>query len=88
MSGLRGRSGANPKRIFTYIYRISLYAPDSDLLPFFEQLNQLPPGRRNVALLAAIRGGAAAGQQELARTESRKVSSALDHLSTMFDFDE
>jgi hypothetical protein len=81
MAGVKGKSGALKRRVYSRVYRISLGQKDADLVPFFEQLDKLPAGRRNSALLAAIRGGAAAGQDVVSRsTESTRVASALDAL--------
>jgi len=56
------------------------------LLPFFQELDQLPAARRNMALLAAIRGGAAAGQAALEPSaETHCVSAALDALLDEFE---
>jgi hypothetical protein len=87
MDGFKVKTGAPKRNLFSRVYRITLHVADADLLPFFEQLGQLPPDRRNAALLAAIRDGAAAGQQEMSRAESRQVSIALDTLANVFDFE-
>ena len=80
MAGKRGRSGANKRVIFSLALRVSLSAAHRDLLPFFQQLAVLPANRRSDALLAAIRGGQAAAQVELTRSESRRTSQAIDAL--------
>jgi hypothetical protein len=59
MAGVSGRSGSVKRIIFSRVVRLSLGPGDADLLPFFEGLERLPAGRRNAAMLAAIRGGAA-----------------------------
>jgi hypothetical protein len=85
VSGVRGKSGRSRKLIFSRAYRISLGSQDSDLLPFFEELDKLPAGRRNAALLAAIRGGSSAGQAVMARNESKKTAQAIDAILNTFD---
>ena len=80
MAGKKGRSGVAKQTLYSRVHRISLGAGDRDLLPFFQGLDQLPVGRRNAALLAAIRGGQAAAQTELTRSESRRTSQAIDAL--------
>ena len=80
MAGKKGRSGVARKTIYSRVHRISLGQPDRDLLPFFQGLDQLPVGRRNATLLAAIRGGQAAAQVELTRSESRRASQTIDAL--------
>ena len=67
------------------VYRIRLLTGDRDLLPFFQQIEALPRGRRNAALLAAIRGGQSAAQAEIARRESHRASQAIDHLLSAFE---
>jgi len=69
------------------VYRISLESRDADLLPFFSELDKLPTDRRNAALLAAIRGGAATAQKEMARTTSARAAKAIDAIASMFDLD-
>jgi hypothetical protein len=71
--------------VFSRVYRISLGPADRDLLPFFEALDRLPPGRRSVALLAAIRGGAAAGQREIDRKESASAARTITVLLADFE---
>lgn len=85
MLGVRGKSGARRRRMFSRVYRISIDPADRDLLPFFEALNRLPPGRRSVALLAAIRGGAAAGQREIDRKESAGAAHTIARLLADFE---
>ena len=80
MAGKKGRSGVAKQTLYSRVHRISLGSNDRDLLPFFQGLDQLPVGRRNAALLAAIRGGQAAAQAELTRSESRRTSQAIDAL--------
>jgi hypothetical protein len=87
MAGVKGRSGANRRKIFSHAFRISLESKDGDLLPFFKELVQLPADRRTAVLLAAVRGGATAGQQEMSRTESSKTARAIDALLSGFDLD-
>lgn len=74
------RTGPTKVTLYSRVHRISLGLNDRDLLPFFQGLDQLPVGRRNAALLAAIRGGQSAAQVELDRTESRRASRAIDAL--------
>ena len=79
MAGKKGRSGATKQTIYSRVHRISLGAADRDLLPFFQSLDQLPAGRRNAALLSAIRGGQTAAQVVLnAPPESQRASRAID----------
>lgn len=85
MAGKKGRSGVARKTIYSRVHRISLGQPDRDLLPFFQGLDQLPAGRRNAALLAAIRGGQAAAQVELTRSESRRASQTITALLNDFE---
>ncbi len=81
MGGKKGRSGRPKSTLYAKAYWISLSPRDSDLLPFFKQLDQLPRDQRNTALLAAIRGGTAAGQAAMEKhSESRKASVRLDAL--------
>ena len=81
--GKRGPIGQ--PTLLNRVYRIRLLTGDQDLLPFFQQLETLPRGRRNAALLAAIRGGQSAAQQELTRRESQRASQAIDHLLSAFE---
>jgi len=74
------RTGPTKVTLYSRVHRISLGSGDRDLLPFFQGLEQLPAGRRNAALLAAIRGGQAAAQVELTRSESRRASQTIDAL--------
>ena len=53
-----GKRGPVGQRIlYNQVHRIVVTDEFRDLLPFFEQLQTLPRGRRNAALLTAIRGG-------------------------------
>ncbi len=79
------RTGPPKATLYSRVLRISLRSADRDLLPFFQDLERLPPGRRNAALLAAIRGGQAAAQPELARTESQRASRTIDALLSAFE---
>ena len=74
------RTGPTKVTLYSRVHRISRSSNDRDLLPFFQGLDQLPVGRRNAALLAAIRGGQAAAQVELTRSESRRASQTIDAL--------
>lgn len=87
VAGVRGKSGRSKKFIFSRAYRISLASQDADLLPFFQGLDKMPPGRRNAVLLAAIRGGAISAQQVMSRNQSCKVTQAIDAFLTAFDQD-
>lgn len=79
MAGKKGRSGLTKRTIYSRVHRISLTPADRDLLVFFQRLDQLPAGRRNAALLAAIRGGQNAVQVALhAPLESKRASQAID----------
>ena len=71
-----------PKRaLYSRAFRVTLYPTDGDLLPFFQQLDDLPTEQRNTALLAAIRGGAAAGQRAMEHpAENRAIGGALEAL--------
>ena len=75
-----GKRGPVGTVIYSRVYRIALSQIDRDLLPFFTALGKLPPGRRNAALLAAIRGGQSAAQSEIGRKESKRTSQKLDAL--------
>ena len=75
-----GKRGPVGTVIYSRVYRIALSQVDRDLLAFFTALDKLPPGRRNAALLAAIRGGQSAAQSEIERKESKRTSRALDAL--------
>lgn len=85
MAGVRGKSGRSKKSIYSRAYRISLGSQDADLLPFFKELDMLPPERRNAALLAAIRGGTANAHEVMSRSESRKAAQAIETLMSTFD---
>lgn len=86
MAGARGKSGRYKTTIYGRSYWISLSPQDADLLAFFEQLERLAPNQRNAALLAAIRGGAAAGQQAMELPdESRKLAASIDALLDAFE---
>ena len=85
MAGVCGKSGRLKKSIYSRAYRISLGSQDADLLPFFKELDKLPTDRRNAALLAAIRGGSSAGQEVIARNESKKTTQAIDAIMSTFD---
>ena len=66
--------------ILSRVMRVSLTSSDADLLPFFEGLERLPAGKRNAALLAAIRGGAAAAGQMLALEDAELAQAAGEFL--------
>ena len=86
MAGKRGKSGRTKRRIYHRVFRIALMGMDSDLLPFFKSLEELPRDRRNAALLAAIRGGAATAQQEvMSHRGSAKVDKAINAILDAFD---
>jgi hypothetical protein len=88
MAGKKGKSGRAKRRIYNRVYRIALTNADRDLLPFFTGLDSLPPDRRNEALLAAIRGGAATAQKEvMSRKTSAKAAKAIEALASAFDLD-
>jgi hypothetical protein len=89
MAGVKGKSGKRKTLLHNQVYRIRVTSEFRDLVPFFNQLAQLPADRRNATLLLAIRGGAASAQTE-ARAfgkASAKVSKALDALTVAFDLD-
>jgi len=75
-----GKRGPVGQRIhYNQVHRIVVTDEFSDLLPFFEKLQMLPRGRRNAALLAAIRGGQTAAQVVLdAPKESKRASQAIE----------
>jgi hypothetical protein len=79
------KPGPKQRIIYSKVQRISLSETERDLLPFFEALDQLPAGRRNAALFAAIRNGQGAAQAELTRTESVKASQAIAALLDEFE---
>ena len=86
MAGKSGKSGRTKQRIYHRVFRIALSSADRDLLPFFKNLEELPRDRRNAALLAAIRGGAATAQEVvMARKGSTKVNKAIDAILDAFD---
>jgi len=60
--------------------RVSLTSSDADLLPFFEGLERLPAGRRNAALLAAIRGGAAEAGRMMVTEDAELAQAAGEFL--------
>jgi len=80
MAGIIGRSGSVKRIIFSQVARISLGPADVDLLPFFEGLKKLPVGKRNAALLAAIRGGAEAASKLLAAEDDELADAAGEFL--------
>ena len=75
MAGVSGHSGSVKRIIFSWVTRLSLGPGDVDLLPFFEGVKKLPAGKRNRALLVAIRGGAEAAGKMLA-AEDEELSEA------------
>ena len=75
-----GKRGPVGTVIYSRVHRIALSQVDRDLLPFFTALDKLPPGRRNAALLAAIRGGQSAAQSEIERKESKRTTQKIDAL--------
>jgi hypothetical protein len=88
MAGKKGKSGRNKGTLYTRVHRITVTREFSDLLPFFKGLDVLPPDRRNEALLAAIRGGAATAQKEvMSRKTSAKAAKAIEALASAFDLD-
>ncbi len=82
-------SKGRPKTLlYNKVHRIRVTREFRDLLPFFKELEQLPPDRRNEALLAAIRGGATTAQKEvMSRKTSAKAAKAIDALASAFDLD-
>jgi hypothetical protein len=80
MAGVSGHSGAVKRTIFSWVTRLSLGPGDADLLPFFEGLKKLPAGKRNRALLAAIRGGAEAASRLMASEDDELAESAGEFL--------
>lgn len=88
MAGKKGRSGKPRTLLYNRVHRIRVTQGFRDLLPFFQELDKLPPDRRNEALLTAIRGGAATAQKEvMAQKGSAKAAKAIDAITGMFDFD-
>ncbi len=88
MAGKRGRSGKPKTLLYNRVHRIRVTPGFRDLLPFFQELDKLPSDRRNEALLAAIRGGAATAQQEvMSRKTSAKAAKAIDAIMGAFDLD-
>ena len=86
MAGKRGKSGRTKKRCYHRVFRNAMTSADRDLLPFFKNLEELPRDRRNAALLAAIRGGAATAQEEvMSHKGSTKVNKAIDAILDAFD---
>ena len=79
------RPGPKQRIIYSKVQRISLSETERDLLPFFEALDQLPAGRRNAALFAAIRNGQGAAEKELGRIESSRSSRVIDALLDAFE---
>ncbi len=85
MSGKKGRSGRNRQTLYSRVYRIRVTREHRDLLPFFKQLDALPPDRRNGVLLAAIRGGTARAQSEaMSPRTSGRASRAIDAIANAF----
>jgi len=80
MAGVSGKSGSIKRTIFSRVVRVSLSPSDADLLPFFEGLDKLPVGKRNRALLAAIRGGAEAASRLMASEDDELAESAGEFL--------
>ena len=80
MAGVSGRSGSVKRTIFSWVTRLSLGPNDVDLLPFFEGVQKLPAGRRNAAMLAAIRGGTEAAGRLLASEDEELAESAGEFL--------
>jgi hypothetical protein len=87
MAGKKGRSGKPRTLLYNRVHRIRVTQGFRDLLPFFQELDKLPPDRRNEALLTAIRGGAATAQKEMARTTSARAAKAIEAIASMFDLD-
>ena len=83
-----GKRGRAPNTIFSRVWRLSLTREFSDLLPLFQELERLPRGRRNAALLAALRGGTAAAHNMIAQKENRRSARAVDSMLSMFDLDD
>ena len=81
-----GRRGPASNILYTRICRIAVTPEYRDLLAFFRALDQLPRGRRNAALLAAIREGATRAQPEaMAQKGSVRVEKAIDAIVSAFD---
>ena len=93
MAGKTGRSGRKHSTIYGRSYWVSLSPADSDLLPFFQQLDRQLPSARNAAFLAALRGGMNEGQQVAANspcmviTQRDRVADALDSILDAFEED-
>jgi hypothetical protein len=62
--------------VLSRVVRVSLGPMDTDLVGFFEGLDRLPKGRRNAALLAAIRGGAGEAGRLLAAEDEELAEAA------------
>jgi hypothetical protein len=77
-----GKRGATPKIIYTRVIRIQIPESRRALLSFFQNLDQLPRGKRNGALLDAVEHGAQASMEKASAKsnskESAKMSRALD----------
>jgi hypothetical protein len=81
-----GKRGPVPARIlYKSVRRIQVTEEYGDLVPFFKMLDQMPRGRSNLALLAAIRGGASAARESLGRNASTKSDKAIDDILGAFD---
>lgn len=86
MSGKKGRSGRRQRTLYSRVYRIRVTLEHRDLLPFFKQLEALPPDRRNGVLLAAVRGGSTRAQSEvIAGYTSLRAERAIDAIVGAFD---
>ena len=77
-----GRRGPVGRIIYTKVIRIQLTEKRRGLLAFFQELEQLPRGKRDDALLDAIQHGAAKVQETLrvTQTESAQVERAIGNI--------
>jgi hypothetical protein len=74
--------GRTRRTIYTRVIRIQLTEAQRGLLPFFEQLDRLPRGRRSDALLQALQHGLAQGVDTLLQrhAESARVERAIENI--------
>ncbi len=80
MAGQKKRSGRFKRTIYTRVIRIQLTEKRRGLLPFFEQLEKLPRGKRDDVLLDAIQHGAVKAQEKMAQHESAAAERAIDNI--------
>ena len=78
-----GKRGPVARTIYTRAFRIRLTEARAALLPFFQQLEQLPRGARDDVLLDAIQHGVAQAHEMLARKQhiqSARVERAIENI--------